>query len=276
MQLVTLTTDIGTNDFIIGAIKGKLISTLHQSTVVDISHQLSPYNFLQAAYICNGAFGHFPDGTVHIVLVQTFENGSNHLLLCNHRNQYVICPDNGIMTMITGHPSLEAFILPFSQADSMGILHIMQFVTAAIKELEKGRLPSEFCEIATSWVEKYPARFAAKQNMLECQIIFVDRFENVIVNITKSEFEQYRNNRPFKILLPSRTDSYVEKVAVNYSQVRQGEIVAWFNSAGYLELALKNGNIAGLFGLKSYAEPSTARNLDSRQLNYETICILFE
>lgn len=275
MAIITLTTDIGTNDFIVGAIKGQMLQALPDVQIADITHNLSPDNYLQAAYICNGAFSHYPDNTIHIVLIQLFEEPLSHLLIAEYKRQFIICPDNGILTMIVGERPLNVYAIPIPKALSMGILHYTAQIISWCKQFIETNQLSSIATATASFVEKYPPRFTAGQDWIDCQIIYVDRFENVVINITKQEFEEYRKSRSFKIVLPSRTDTHIEEIVSNYSAVKQSEKVAWFNSAGYLELAVKNGNIAGLFGLKSYAAQQSEA-FTSRQLNYERVRIFFE
>lgn len=275
MAIITLTTDIGTNDFIAGAIKGQLLYALPTANIVDITHHISPYNYLQAAYVCNGAFRYYPEETIHIVLIQLFEEPLSHLLMARYNNQYIICPDNGILTMIAGKKPENVYELNIPTAESMGALYVMEPVVELCKQIINYKQPGEICKPLHRFIEKYPPRSTAGEDWIDCQIIYVDKFENVVINITKQEFEEYRKGRSFKIVLPSRNDTQIEEIVSNYSVVRQSEKVAWFNSAGYLELAVKNGNIAGLFGLRSYAEQQLSVS-GIRQLNYERVRIFFE
>ncbi len=94
MAIITLTSDIGTQDFLVGAIKGQLLQTNPSFNIVDISHNLSPFNYPQAAYVCRNAMKNFPEETFHIVLVNLFETKPEQLLLAEHKNQYLLCADN--------------------------------------------------------------------------------------------------------------------------------------------------------------------------------------
>ena len=85
MPLITLTSDIGQLDFVVGAIKGQLLQINPQISIVDISHQLSPFNYPQAAYVCRNAIKNFPAGTLHLVMVNLFEQKPTHLLLARFR-----------------------------------------------------------------------------------------------------------------------------------------------------------------------------------------------
>lgn len=111
---------------------------------------------------------------------------------------------------------------------------------------------------------------------MEGQIIFVDRFENVVVNITRTEFEEQRKGRNFKIVF--RRDEVIDTISNTYADVNEGDKVALFNSAGYLEIAINKGNAAGLFGLRGYSEKQvgTQHQHMHAQLFYQSIKIFFD
>ncbi len=114
MPLITLTSDIGRQDFLTGAIKGQLLQVNDSFNIVDISHELSPFNYPQAAYVCRNAIKNFPQNTFHIVLVNLFDKRPDHLLLIQHNNQYIGCADNGLITMILEEVPEKIVALPFA------------------------------------------------------------------------------------------------------------------------------------------------------------------
>ena len=91
MPLITLTTDIGQRDFLVGGIKGQLLQHAGDCPIIDITHQLSPFNYPQAAYVCRNAFKNFPIGTCHMVLVNLFDEKPEHLLLAEHNGHFIGC-----------------------------------------------------------------------------------------------------------------------------------------------------------------------------------------
>ena len=100
MPLLTLTSDIGQQDFLIGAVKGQLLQANELFSLVDISHNLSPFNYPQAAYVCRNALKNFPPGTFHLILVNLFDERPEHMLLAEHNGHFIGCADNGLLTMI--------------------------------------------------------------------------------------------------------------------------------------------------------------------------------
>ena len=273
MPILTLTTDIGQRDYLVGAIKGQFLSIDSSFVINDITHYLSQTNFPQAAYICGNAFKYYPSGSFHLVLINLYETTPKQFLVARYKQQVIICPDNGILTMITGEIPKEIMAIPVKGQNTL--LELTQLIAESIvinstdKSIKfKGATPKPI-------VERYPLRPTIGPNWMEGQILFIDSFENVIINITKEEFEINKNSRKFKIFF--RRNEAFEEISMNYTDVPGTEKLAWFNSAGYLELALRNGNMAGLFGLKVFNEQmQQGRAAMENKWFYQTIRIMFE
>jgi S-adenosylmethionine hydrolase len=273
MPIVTLTTDIGQQDFVVGAMKGQLLSQYAGFNIVDITHYLPKDNYPQAAYICTNAFKYFPDKTCHVVILDFFENALQYLLVAKHNNQYIICPDNGIITMIIGNKPAELVAIPVSGYHSL--LSVTAIVAKAIAALLHTNNLSEVGYPVQQLIEKYPLRATIGPDWMEGQILFIDNFENVIINITKQEFEEQRRDRNFKIVF--KRNEVINKISNNYAHVVEGEKLAWFNSAGYLEIAINSGNLAGLFGLQGFNQKMQQQGAAvQNKWFYQTVRIFFE
>jgi hypothetical protein len=133
----------------------------------------------------------------------------------------------------------------------------------------------EWLTVNNKAIEKNPLRPLLGEDWIEGQIIFIDNFENVIVNITQEQFEQQRKGRRFKIVF--KRDEMVERISGSYADVAQGEKLVIFNSAGYMEIAINKGNAAGLFGLKGFTgkDPQVTSMMQNR-LFYQTVKVFFE
>jgi S-adenosylmethionine hydrolase len=275
MPLITLTSDIGSQDFLVGAIKGQLLSTNPNFNIVDISHDLSPFNYPQAAYVCRNAIKNFPDGTFHLVLVNLFDQRPEHLLLINYNNQYIGCADNGLITMILEEVPQNIVALSLNKSAQKNTLYCASVFAKAFDQILAGEAFESIGDPNISIEVKNPLRALLGNNWIEGQIIFIDNFENVIINITKDEFEEQRRGRSFKIVF--KRDEIIDKISDTYADVTESEKLALFNSAGYLEIAINKGNAAGLFGLQGYTESlNTQSQYLQNRLLYQTIKIYFE
>jgi S-adenosylmethionine hydrolase len=276
MPLLTITSDIGQQDFLVGAVKGQLLQNCATYNFIDITHQLSPFNFPQAAYVCRNAIRNFPKGTFHLILVNTFDEKPEHMLLAHHNGHYIGCADNGLLTMILEELPQKVVGLHLEKTQQKNILYCTSVFSKAFAELQNGLPIEQVGDPNVSIRVKNALRPMLGNNWIEGQIIFIDNFENVIVNITREEFEEQRKGRSFKIAF--KRDEVIDKISDSYADVNDGEKLAMFNSAGYLEIAMNKGNAAGLFGLQGFNEKQQSSQAQylSKQLFYQTIKVFFE
>ena len=273
MALVTLTSDIGQKDYLVGAVKGQLAQIDPSFNIMDISHELSPFNYPQAAYVCRNAIRNFPAQTFHIILVNLFEKKPEQLLLAFHNDQYLLCADNGLLNMILESRPEMVIGLPLERTAIKNTLYCIRIMGQAIREITNGASLLSIGVPDPPFVEKNHLRPVFSDTWIEGQIIFIDHFENVIVHITREEFEQRRKGRSFRIVF--KRDETIDKLSETYADVHEGEKLALFNAAGYLEIAIQKGNAAGLFGLQDFTEQSQNQYLQSR-LFYQTVRVYFE
>ncbi len=276
MALVTLTSDIGGQDFLVGAVKGQLLSTTDGITIIDITHELSPFNFPQAAYVCRNTVRNFPQGTFHLAFINLFDERPEHLLLAEHNGHYIGCADNGIITMILEEVPQKIIALPLDKSQPKSALYCAAVFGQAFRKIMEGASLDNIGDPGVSIRVKNPLRPLLGNNWIEGQIIFIDNYENVIVNITKEEFEEQRKGRSFKIVF--RRDEIIEKISETYADVPLGEKLAIFNSANYLEIAINKGNASSLFGLQGFSESqhqSHSQYINNR-LFYQTVKVFFE
>ena len=269
MPLLTLTSDIGSPDYLVGAIKAQLLQINPEFQVIDISHNIPPFNYPQAAYVCRGAIKNCPDYTYHLILVNLFEKKPEQLLLAFHNNQYLLCADNGLLTMILEETPEIIIGIPLEKTAIKNTIYLVSAMGHTVNQLVNGESIKNIGTSDTTFVEKRHLRPVLDSNSIEGQIVFIDSFENVIVNITHEQFEEQRKGRSFRIVF--KRDEVIDRISESYADVAEGEKLALFNSAGYLEIAINKGNAAGLFGLKGFSE-----KLMQGQLSYQTIRVYFE
>jgi S-adenosylmethionine hydrolase len=276
MPLVTLTSDIGEQDYLVGAIKGRLLRVNPDFQIIDITHKLSPFNYPQTAYVCRNAIKNFPEFTYHIVLVNLFESKPEQLLLAFHNNQYLICADNGLLGMILEEKPEMVIGVLMEKTAIRNTLYCIDVAARAVTLLSRGEPVDRIGIPDASYSEMNPLRPTLGDNWIEGQIIFIDNFENVIVNITQEQFEQQRKGRRFKIVF--KRDEIIDRISGSYADVPQGEKLVLFNSAGYMEIAINKGNAAGLFGLKGYNESNSQQvsSMVQNRLFYQTVKVFFD
>ena len=259
----------------IGAVKGQLLQVNQTFSFIDISHNLSPFNYPQAAYVCRNAIKNFPAGTFHLILVNLFDEKPEHMLLAEHNGHFIGCADNGLLTMILEEVPQKTVALAMDKNQQKNTIYCVSVFAKAFNDLQLGKTIEEIGDTGVSIHVKNPLRPMLGNDYIEGQIIFIDNFENVIVNIHKDEFEEQRKGRSFKIVF--KRDEVIDKISETYADVNEGEKLALFNSAGYLEIAINKGNAAGLLGLQGFSEKQLQQSqyMNSR-LFYQTVKVYFE
>lgn len=271
MALITLTSDIGRQDYLLAAVKGLLLRMNPDFQLVDISHDLIPFNHPQAAYICRNAIRHFPPFSFHLVLVNLFDQKQQQFLLAFHQDQYILCADNGLLTMILEDKPEMVIGLQADRPGKLNTLECVELMAKAVQKIQEGASLQQIGTPDIPYIEKKALKPYLEENWMEGRIIHIDHFENVIVNITRQEFEEHRRGRSFRIVF--KREEVINKISDTYADVSEGEKLALFNSAGYLEIAVNKGKAAGLFGLVGFSDKS---NGAQNKLIYQTVRVFFE
>lgn len=251
MSIITLTTDYGLKDHFVGALKGKILSEYSEALVIDISHDVDPFNTVEASYIIGASYASFPKGTVHLIGVDMEFNKENQHIVMQWNDHYFIAADNGILSMLSQKIVPQKIVtinihdrLP-SDASDLDV-----FVKVACHIAKGGLLNVIGKEIKSiKQVTDLQAVLSDDGNSLKGHVIYIDHFGNVITNISKKYFIEVAKGRPYEIVLKTKN---IKTILPNYSAIAssdkypiksyEGEKLAIFNEAGYLEIAIFRSN----------------------------------
>lgn len=251
MSIITLTTDYGLKDHFVGALKGKILSEYSEATIIDISHHIDAFNTVEASYIIGAAYSSFPKGTVHLIGVDMEFNKENQHIVMQWNDHYFIAADNGILSMLTQKIVPQKIVtinihdrLP-SDATDLDV-----FVKVACHIAKGGLLNVIGKEIKTiKQVTELQSTPATDGNSIKGYVIYIDHFGNAVTNITKKQFLEIAKSRPYEIQFKNKV---VKTILPNYSAIAnsdkypiknyEGEKLAIFNEAGYLEIAIFKSN----------------------------------
>src|ERR1043165_2617513 len=243
MPIITLTTDLGSKDHYVGAIKGSIYSRLADVTIVDISHQIPTYNIQDAAYIIRNAYPAFPKGSIHIIGIKSEHTADSSHVIVAAEGHYFIGADNGIFSLLF-EAGFEKAIGISSAPSTFPTRDI--FVPAAV-ELAKGKPMEELGAPKENLLEKMPFRAASMGDMIRGTVEYIDSYGNVMCNISETLFKQVGKGREFTIEF-ARYE--INRLSRNYSDVPEGEILALFNAAGQLEIAMNGDRASSMLNLK--------------------------
>ncbi|GAB7257694.1 SAM-dependent chlorinase/fluorinase [uncultured Polaribacter sp.] len=285
MSLITLTTDFGTKDHFVGAVKGAIYSELPDAKIVDITHEISPFNITETAYILKNSYKSFPKGTVHVIGVDSELSEENKHIALELDGHYFVCPDNGIISMIVAEfkPTKIVEITIHDRIESsFPVLEVFVQVACFIARGGNltviGREISEFKTI----IEIQP-KVNQSQDQIIGGIVYIDNYGNVITNISKKMFQEIGKGRNFEINAKkhkfTKVFSKYNEVASNsaYSnQQYEGHKLAIFNSANYIEIAIYRSNLdtvggaCSLLGL-AYRDTVTINFINEPKQEFTTL-----
>lgn len=257
MSLITLTTDFGTKDHFVGAVKGAIYSELPEAKIVDITHHITPFNIAETAYIIKNSYKSFPEGTIHIVGVDSELSDENRHIALALDGHYFICPDNGLICMITSDikPTKIVEITIHDRVESsFPVLDVFVQVACFISRGGSldviGKEISEYKQL----IEIQP-KVNEEQTKITGGVIYIDNYGNIISNISKKMFTDIGKGRAFVITASryrftkifSKYNEIVDRKAKDRKQF-DGSKLALFNSAGYLEIAIYRSNLQTVGG----------------------------
>lgn len=249
IQIITLTTDWGIRDHYAGVVKGAILSKLPEARIVDITHLIPPFDLKRASFILRNTFHQFPEGSVHIVGVNTEESEAIPHIAISYRNHFFIGADNGIFALMFDQVPDRIIELTIPQDSGKFIFSTRdRFVKAAI-HLATGKPIEELGHERDDMKALISMKSQINGNVISGRVIYIDNYENVFLNITEQEFLETGMKRNFLLNIKGRTHT-VKKLRNAYSDVPEGEIAVLFSSTGYLEIAINKGKASSLLGLK--------------------------
>lgn len=246
MILVTLTTDFGFRDPYVGVMKGVILSIAPECTLVDLTHGITPHSVLEANFALRGSWKYFPEGTIHVVVVDPGVGGPRRILYLETGGQRFLAPDNGVLSgLLEQAERLHAVENTRLFRDSVShTFHGRDIFAPVAARIARGLDPSELGPpvedpVTVSWCEP-----TLQGDEIEGCIIYVDVFGNLVSNITREQVRALGVEHP-RVFLCGRE---IGTPRPSYTFAGKGEPVAVFGSFGHLEVAVNEGNAAQVFG----------------------------
>ncbi len=257
MQIVTLTTDWGTRDFFAGMVKGRLYSLIPDVQVVDITHDIESYNRAQAAFVISNACMEFPEGTIHIIDVDSHESKEHPYMVVEYQKQYFICADNGIAGVVfCDKPDVKVTRIAMYQ-DSNFFNFPAYNLFCFVAERIAAKAP--WSEIGSEGLPLVPVKGLIPltyPDMVKLYVMYVDSYGNAYLNMLYDDFLKLANNRKMFItagVVINReiviSDSYYPR-----SSSIDNDLILTVSATGYLELAKQRDPADEIMGTELGAE----------------------
>ncbi len=250
--IITLTTDFGLNDPYVGIMKGVILSINRKAKVVDITHRVKAGAILQAASLIQEAYPYFPEGTVHVGVIDPGVGSDRRLILVSIKSHLFVGPDNGIFwPIIESHNDARVIELTQSQYFLEKIsytFHGRDIFAPVAAHLSKGLDPFKMGAPINDPVKLHWPTARVKKGKLVGQVVRIDAFGNLITNIHEKEIKEFLGDA---VPLIRAGDLSIEGIRRTYAEAEMGEFLAMIGSSGFMELAVNMGHASQRLGLDS-------------------------
>lgn len=253
MSIITLTTDLGLKDYYVASVKGSILSQNKNVSIVDISHEVPPFNIAEASFTLTNAFKFFPKGTVHIIGINPSKMDRVKHLACEYEGQYFIGADNGIFSLLFKGKPDKIRVIEDDTSSFDPNFEIRDIFTKAAVHLASGGEIEELGERGLILTESFQLNPVIDKQAIKGHVIHIDSYENAITNISRKMFEETIDDRQFEIIL--KPGYSTRNIFSRYNDVPVGEMVALFGTNDLLEIGINqynhehNGGAATLMGL---------------------------
>jgi len=257
MSIITLLTDFGVIDEYVGIMKGVILSINPLAAIVDITHHIAPQDLIQTAYVIESSYVYFPQGTVHIIVVDPGVGGDRAIIALERMGHILLAPDNGVLTLLFEAGNLGPIIRvenPSYFLDSISQTFQGRDIFAPVGaylskgiELEVLGSPVDQKDLVCLSIQK---PFISEESELVGLIVWIDRFGNLITNIDFSSLDKFCTSdrrAPQGVKIGGQLITGFSK---SYGSVGLQKPLAIIGSRGYLEIALNCGSAENYFGAK--------------------------
>jgi hypothetical protein len=250
--LITLTTDFGLNDHFVGTIKGVILDIVPEAEIVDLCHAVQPFDVLDGALTIGQGYSYFPNGTIHLVVVDPGVGTARRPILLSTGRHYFVAPDNGVLSLVYARE--ERVLVRHIDAEHYyrqpvsNTFHARDIFAPVVAYLAKGVEPVKFGQEITDFVRfNAPKPKPVDAQTLRGVVLKVDRFGNIVTNFTPQDVPALFQAEPpaFKILVGKRE---VTEIHANYAEGAPNEVFGILGSMGYLEIAANRAAAAQIIG----------------------------
>ncbi len=249
--LITLLTDFGERDWFVASVKGAILSINPQIRIVDLSHQIAPHRIDEASYFLKSCYREFPEGTIHVVVVDPGVGSARRAIMVKSAQYFFLAPDNGVLSSIFEAEQpvevREIDQLKYRRKSPGRTFDGRDLFAPVAARLANHEPFESFGPIIRDY-RRFPiAQPRWEQGILVGEIVYMDRFGNLITNLTPANLEGVRSVRQRGVWLIRVGEWIIEGLVDSYSEGTVGKLSALINSDGRLELFLKESSAADLF-----------------------------
>lgn len=248
MPLITFLSDFGWRDHYVAAVKAKILSEDASLQVVDISHNINKHDIIHAAYVLKSVYEDFPEGSVHLVSVNSRSESNEEMIAIEMKNHFFLGSNNGLLSLIR-EKDPDKIVEISSEKDIKGNFTAKDILaTAAVNLLKSGSLDGIGKDMSSADFKKFiTPKVKATREIIQGHVVHIDDYGNLITDILKYDYDILSKEKSVQIKFRNYSLTGVQD---HYHDSQGGEAFAIFNDQGVLEIGIKQGNAAELLGME--------------------------
>jgi len=251
--LVTLTTDFGLRDSYASEMKAVILSISPNVRVVDITHQIDKFNVRMGAYVLASAVPRFPEGTVHVAVVDPGVGTRRRPIIVQTDKFFFVGPDNGVLALAVKDMGGKARVYCLTNSEFMlpkvsSTFHGRDIFAPAAAHLAKGIPPAEFGPEIHQMLSPKFAKIIKRRDSLEGQVIHIDDFGNIVTSFTEKESKTMKTKD--KLIVKVGNTELELKLCKAYADVEGQQPLAIIGSHDFLEISVNQGDAASIFKVR--------------------------
>ncbi|MEM7107298.1 MAG: SAM-dependent chlorinase/fluorinase [Bacteroidota bacterium] len=245
MAIITLLSDFGEKDHYQAAVKAKILSINPNITIVDISHDIGACDIAHGAFVLQAVYKDFPEGTVHIIAVDSVGRAGDKFFATELENHFFIGTDNGFIGLISNKtPSFQVDINSVRPEETT--FPAKEVFAPAAAKLASNTSIQDLGPPLPELKRMLGRHVKANKSIISGHVIRVDHYGNLISNIDKSTFDILSKQKAFNIIFGREN---ARRINHSINQVDAGDIFVIFNELGFLEIGINQGKASDLLGL---------------------------
>lgn len=245
MAIITFLSDFGNEDHYVAAVKAKILNINPGINIVDISHNIKPFDIAHASYVLGAVFRDFPKGTVHLCAVDSVGQKNSRYIAIKLEDHFFVGNDNGIYSLISEKEPSVISDLNVDKSD-INTFPAKNILAGAAAQLAAGVDLADVGTLAEGYEKRIARKFRATKKQISGNVIHIDHYGNLITNIEAETFNILKSGK-FTVQFARERMNLIHNL---YNEAEDGDCFVVFNSNGLLEIGIRKGNASELLGLK--------------------------
>ena len=248
MPIITLLSDFGLKDSYVAQMKATILSICSKATIVDICHKIDRHNLRMGAFILASATPYFPDGTIHVAVVDPGVGGKRRPILIETNRSFYVGPDNGLLTLAAKSDGIKKVYhiveRQFMVQQISPTFHGRDIFAPVAAHVANGVEPSKIGRVINDFMVPDYSEAKIQRETVDCEVVHIDGFGNVVTNLHSRNLGRTAISYGSLFNLKHKGKSVRLKLCRTYSDVEAGALLGLIGSHGFLEIAVNQGSAA--------------------------------